>query len=96
MDKSQDLRIWYEDPIKVLCDNRSVINIAHDPVYHDWIKHVNIDRFYIQEKLEEKILETNHVNSIEQRADVYTKGLPTKTSPKLLSKLGMKNIHDYV
>ena len=32
--------IPYEEPIKVFCDNRSAISIAHDLVYHDWIKHV--------------------------------------------------------
>ena len=29
-----------QEPIKVFCDNRSAISIAHDLVYHDWIKHV--------------------------------------------------------
>ena len=33
----QDLRIPYEEPIRMLCDNRSAIHIAHDPVYHDRI-----------------------------------------------------------
>ena len=34
----QDLRIRYEEPIRVLCDNRSAISIAHNPVYHDQIR----------------------------------------------------------
>ena len=89
----QDLRIHYEEPIRVLCDNRSAISIAHDPVYHDQIRHVNIDHYYIKEKLDEKILETSHVNSTEQCADIFTKGLPTKTFSILISKLRMKNIH---
>ena len=89
----QELRIHHEESIRALCDNRSAISIAHDPVYHDRIKCINIDRFCIKEKLDEKILETSHVNSTEQCADVFTKGLPTKTFSKLLSKLVMKNIH---
>ena len=40
-----------------------------------------------------KILETSQVNSTEQCADIFTKGLPIKTFSKLISKLGMKNIH---
>ena len=35
---------------------KSAITIAHDIVYHDRIRHVNIDQFYIKEKLEENIL----------------------------------------
>ena len=66
-----ELKIPYEEPIRVLCDNRSPINISHDHAYHDRIKPVNIDCFYIKEKLEEKILETNHVGSTEQCVDVH-------------------------
>ena len=89
----QELRISYEEPIRVLCDNRSAIHIAHDLVYHDWIKCVNIDCFYIKEKLDGKILETSHVNSTERCADIFSRGLPIKTFSKLFSKLGMKKIH---
>ena len=89
----QELRISYEEPIRVLCDNRSPIHNAHDHVYHDQIIHVNIHRFYIKEKLDEKILETSHVNSTGQCVDIFTNGLPIKTFSKLISKLGMKNIH---
>ena len=42
----QDLNIPYEEPIKVLCNIRSAISIAHDPVYQDRTKHVNTTRFY--------------------------------------------------
>ena len=89
----KDLRIPYEEPIQVLCDNQSAIHIAHDPVYRDRMKHVNIDRFYIKENLDDKILETSQVSSIERCVDVFTKGLPIKTFSKLISKFGVKNIH---
>ena len=89
----QELRISKEEPILALCDNRSVIHMAHDLVYHDQIKYLNIDCFYIKEKLDEKILETSLVSSTEQCADIITKGLPIKTFSKLISKLGVKNIY---
>ena len=89
----QDLRITYEEPIKVFWDNKSAISVGHDPMYHDRIKHVKIDRFYIKEKLEEKILSTVHINTTEQCAHIFAKGLPTKLFSKLCSKLGMNNIH---
>ena len=41
-DLLKDLKIQYEEPIKVICDSRSAISIAHDPVYHNRMKHVNI------------------------------------------------------
>ena len=52
----KDLKIPYEEPIHALCDNKSAILFAHDPVNHNRTKHIDIDRFYIKEKLEEKVL----------------------------------------
>ena len=51
----KELNIPYEEPIKVFCDNKLAISIAHDPVYHSRFKQVNISLFYIEEKLEEKL-----------------------------------------
>lgn len=55
--------------MKVWCDNKSAISIANNPVQHDRTKHVEIDRFFIKEKLDEGIIELNHVNSGNQLAD---------------------------
>ncbi|KAL8159051.1 hypothetical protein V2J09_000588 [Rumex salicifolius] len=33
------------------CDNKSTINIAHNPVQHDKTMHVKIDRHFIKEKI---------------------------------------------
>ena len=47
-----DLKIKYEAPMGLVCDNKSAINIAHNPVQHDRTKHVEIDRHFIKEKLD--------------------------------------------
>ena len=88
-----ELKIPCIKPIDICCDNKSAISIAHDPVYHDRMKHVNIDRFYIQYHLEQGILKTDYVSSEEQCADIFTKGLPTKAMGYLTFKLGMRNMH---
>ena len=62
----KDLHISFEEPIQVLCDYKSAISIAHDPVYHYRINHVDIDHFYIKEKLEEKVICIIHVTSTEE------------------------------
>ena len=38
-----DLGIKWKEPMKLYCDNKSTISIAHNPVQHDRTKHVEVD-----------------------------------------------------
>ncbi|GAA0166516.1 hypothetical protein LIER_21654 [Lithospermum erythrorhizon] len=71
----------------------SAISIAHNPVQHDRTKHVEVDRHFIKEKIEGKIIKTKHVNMGQQLADTLTKGLSEKAFNHLLSKLGLIDIY---
>ena len=89
----RDIKILYKEPIQQLSDNLSAIYLAHDPLYHDRVKHVDIDCFYIQEKLDSGIIEIKHDGTEDQVADIFTKGLPTRIFARFVSKLGMKSLH---
>ena len=89
----QDLRIPYKEPIQLLCDNKSAIYLAHDPLYHDRVQHVDIDRFYIREQLDSGMIDIKHIRTEDQCANVFTKGLLEITFTRLISKLGMKSLH---
>ena len=43
-----DLRIKWDGPMKLYCDNKSAINIVHNPIQHDRTKHIKIDRHFIK------------------------------------------------
>jgi hypothetical protein len=75
------------------CDNKAAIDIAHNPVQHDRTKHVEVDRHFIKEKLEAKIIEVSFVKSKDQLADVLTKAVTGKVFHNSLSKLSMSNIY---
>ena len=62
-------------PIQVYCDNQATINIVNNPVYHDRTKHIEIDRHFIREKLDEGLFQISYVKSVDQLADVLTKGI---------------------
>ena len=89
----QDLKIEINGTCNVFCDNQSTIRVAHNPVQHDRMKHVSIDRHYIKETLEQNNIQIPYIQSAEQRADVLTKGLPKEHFMKLRSKLGLMDIH---
>ena len=78
--------------MKLYCDNKAAINIAHNPVQHDRTKHVEIDRHFIKEKLNSGVICTLFVKSGEQLADVLTKSLASKLFHPILGKLGMIDI----
>ena len=89
----QDLRINYEMPMSLHCDNKIAIEIAHNPVQHDRTKHVEVDRHFIKENLDRKIIEFPFVRSEDQLADILTKAISRKAFHDAISKLDMINIY---
>lgn len=73
-------------------DNKSAIAIAHNPVQHDRTKHVEVDRHFIKEKLEAKIVRFPFVRSEDQLAEVLTKAVSSKDFYNSLDMLRIKNL----
>ncbi|KAJ8768201.1 hypothetical protein K2173_021141 [Erythroxylum novogranatense] len=71
----QDLGIECSIPISLFCDNKAAIQIAQNPIQHDRTKHVEIDRHFIKEKLDQKIIQFPFVKSESQLADILTKAV---------------------
>ncbi|RVX16116.1 Retrovirus-related Pol polyprotein from transposon RE1 [Vitis vinifera] len=88
-----DLRIKWDGPMKLYCDNKSAINIAHNPIQHDRTKHIEIDRHFIKEKLEEEVVCMSYIPSEHQLADILTKGLNSSMFHDLIFMLGMEDIY---
>ncbi|RVW75978.1 Retrovirus-related Pol polyprotein from transposon RE1 [Vitis vinifera] len=74
----QDLGYLSRQPIRLFCDNKAACDIAHNPVQHDRIKHVEVDRFFIKEKLDDKIVELPKIRSKDQLADILTKAVSSQ------------------
>ena len=58
---------------------------------HDRTKHVEIDRHFIKEKLENEVIKLPHVRSEDQLADTLTKALGTQFFEEVLCNLGVGN-----
>ncbi|KAJ9550922.1 hypothetical protein OSB04_014967 [Centaurea solstitialis] len=72
-----ELKMDQGSHMRLLCDNELAINIANNPVHHDKTKHIEIDKFFIKEKLDSGLLKISHVPTEGQVADCLTKGLST-------------------
>ncbi|RVX00213.1 Retrovirus-related Pol polyprotein from transposon RE1 [Vitis vinifera] len=80
-------------PIRLFCDNKAACDIAHNPVQHDRTNHVEVDRFFIKEKLDDKIVELPKIRSEDQLADILIKAVSSQVFSKFLDKLGMCDIY---
>ena len=74
-----------------MCDNKAAIQISENPVQHDRTKHVEVDRHFIKEKLEAKIITLPFVRSKDQLADILTKSVNERALHKGLDKLNFGN-----
>ncbi|BFG15844.1 hypothetical protein CerSpe_021180 [Prunus speciosa] len=75
------------------CDNKSAIDIDHNPVQHDRTKHVEVDRHFIKEKIEKKIIRLPFIKSEDQLADILTKAVCGKVFHDSLTKLGICDVY---
>ena len=74
-------------------DNKTTIKIAHNLVQHDRTKHVEVDRHFIKENLDQKIKQLLFVRSEDQLADILTKAVSGRAFYNAIDKLGMINIY---
>ncbi|CAL8999957.1 unnamed protein product [Prunus brigantina] len=88
----RDLGFGPQKPMDLYCDNKAAIAIAHNPVQHDRTKHVEVDRHFVKEKLDAKIISFPFISSEYQLADVLTKAVSTTVFLNSLDKLGMRDI----
>ena len=89
----QKLHIEQTSPVKLYCDSKATCDIAHNQVQHDRTKHIEVDRYFIKEKLEARIIEVPHVRSQDLLADVLTKAVSNQAFNYCLDKLGMSDIY---
>jgi hypothetical protein len=88
-----DIGMSVSQPMKMYCDNQAARHIALNPVFHERTKHIEVDCYFIREKIQNNEIETPFVTSKDQLADIFTKGLDLSLFERNIDKLGMCNIY---
>ncbi|KAI3707507.1 hypothetical protein L6452_26097 [Arctium lappa] len=87
-----DLKVDSLLPVNLNCDNKSAIQIANNPVFHERTKHIEIDIHQVRNKISSGMLKTVKVLSTENSADIFTKSLGVNQHHYLVSKLNMLDL----
>lgn len=72
-----------------LCDSKSGIKIAHNPIQHSQTKHMDIHYHFIHDNVSKSGIVHKHVWMNKQLTDIFTKPLDEKTFGKLRSVLNI-------
>ena len=78
-----------EAPVKLLMDNMSAIALSKNPVHHDRSKHIDTKYHFIHECIEDGKVEVDHIGTVNQLTDIFTKALGRVRFLELREALGV-------
>jgi len=88
----QDLKVPFEQPSLLYCDNDSTRYIIANSMFHEHTKHIEINCHIVREKLKNGLIHLLPISTIEKLTDIYTKALGPQSFKNICSKLGLINI----
>lgn len=92
----EQFKILKSSLTKIYSYNTKTTSIAHNPVLHDRTKHVEVDKHFIEEKLDNRLTCMPYIPTTKQIVDILTKGLHKKQFDSLIGKLENEEIFKLV
>ena len=85
----QELEIDLPATSTIFSDNQAAIAIAHHPEFHARTKHIDIAYHFLRDLVKSGTLNLVYINTHQNLADIFTKGLPRITHQDLTYEIGL-------
>jgi hypothetical protein len=82
-----ELHLFLHYTLTLWCDNLGALALVSNLVYHAQTKHIEVDYHIIWERVVNKDIHTRYISTLDQIADIFTKGLTTSRFMFLRDKL---------
>ena len=77
----KDLQVEVSELIVIYCDNLSSIQLAKNPVFHAWTKHIDVHYHFVQERVLNGEVKLGYVPTNRQPTNIFTKPFAPTRSP---------------
>ncbi|GJS09118.1 putative ribonuclease H-like domain-containing protein [Tanacetum coccineum] len=77
---------------KIYIDNKSIICIVNNPVFHSKTKHIEIRHHFIRDAYEKKLIQVLKIHTNDNVADLLTKSFDVSRFNFLIVNIGMLNL----
>ncbi|CAA7266308.1 unnamed protein product [Cyclocybe aegerita] len=73
----------------IFSDNQATVSIAHHPEFHARTKHIDIALHFLRDLVQNGTLNLVYINTNNNLADLFTKGLPRSVHQDLTTEIGV-------
>ena len=85
----ENLKFDVDLPVSIYSDSEGARAISENNVFHKRTKHIELHYHFIREKIQNKILRVEEVQSSNNVTDIFTKALPESTHMQHVHALGL-------
>lgn len=88
----EELQVHLNSSPTIWCDKPGAIDMPKDPMLHARIKHIELDLYFVREKVMQGTMLVKHIPAQDQSADILTKAISSFKFYELRNKLRIESL----